>query len=363
MIEATSPHAALLRRWEAIARDGRVVLAEGHDPRVVEAARRLLDRGLGAVHLIVPDDDRVDARLRDRYRGRLVVERIDDLAADVGLYSIIETALADRRVDAETVARLRRDPVILAAAMVRAGAAEAAVAGAATESAAVVRAAIRILGRAEGRSTVSGAFVMLLPDGRPVTFSDCAVVPTPSASQLAEIAADAAMLHERLTGEAPAVAFLSFSTLGSAQHPNVDVVREAVARFRTAQPAVAADGELQFDAAFVPAVAARKAPQSAVAGRANVFVFPNLDAGNLGYKIAERLGGATAIGPILLGLSRPMNDLSRGCSVDDIESVALVSIVLGRSAGAPAIAAARTVPSRASASGVAAVPGSGGAHA
>jgi phosphotransacetylase len=331
MIDAAGPHGALLDRWTAAARDGRVVLAEGDDPRVVEAAARLLDRGVGAVHLVVRSEDRPIAALRDRSGGRLVVHHLDELAADPRLRAAIEAALAGRELGPSAIARLGRDPVALAAAMVRLGDVDAAVAGAVTESAAVARAAIRIVGRAAGRSTVSGAFLMLLPDGRPVTFSDCAVVPVPTADQLVEIAADAAALHDRLTGEAPAVAFLSFSTLGSASHPSVDLVREAVARFRARLPDVAADGELQFDAAFVPAVAARKAPRSAVAGRANVFVFPNLDAGNLGYKIAERLGGATAIGPLLLGLARPMNDLSRGCSVDDIECVALVSVALGRS--------------------------------
>jgi phosphotransacetylase len=331
MIDGAGPHAALLARWERIARRGRVVLAEGHDTRVVQAAGRLLERGLERVHLIVSAQAAELARLRERYPDRLVIERIDDLAADPRIAAIIETALAARGLEPGAIAELRRDPINLAAAMVRAGIVDAAVAGAATESAAVARAAIRIVGRAEGRSTVSGAFLMLLPDGRALTFSDCAVVPEPSPSQLAEIAADAATLHEQLTGETPAVAFLSFSTLGSAEHRSVELVREAVARFRALRPSVAADGELQFDAAYVPSVAARKAPTSAVAGRANVFVFPNLDAGNLGYKIAERLGRAAAIGPLLLGLARPMNDLSRGCSVDDIECVALVSIALGRS--------------------------------
>ncbi len=336
MIDAAGPHGALFRRWEAMARPGRVVLAEGHDARVVEAAGRLLDRGLAAVHLIVPSENTDASRLRDRYGERLVIAHPEELGEDPRLGGIIEASLSGRGLDRAAIAGLRRDPVVLAAAMVRARVVDAAVAGAATESASVARAAIRIVGRAEGRSTVSGAFLMLLPDGTPLTFSDCAVVPTPTASQLVEIAAEAAVLHEQLTGEAPAVAFLSFSTLGSAKHPSVDLVREAVAEFRARLPHVAADGELQFDAAFVPAVAARKAPRSAVAGRANVFIFPNLDAGNLAYKIAERIGGATAIGPLLRGLARPMNDLSRGCSVDDIVSVALASIVLGQSSGVPA---------------------------
>lgn len=329
MMDAPGRRDVLLRRWQERAQGGRLVLAEGQDARVVEAARRLAERGLGAVILIVADSRALANAVRCS-SDTLIVHHVDDLAADPRIAAVIDAAAVRRNLEPAAAVRLGRDPVAVAAAMVRGGLADAAVAGAATESAAVVRAAIRIIGRARDRSTVSGAFLLLLPDGAAVTFTDCAVVPVPTAEQLAEIAADGAALHEELTGQSARVAFLSFSTLGSAQHPSVEAVREAVDLFRRLRPSVAADGELQFDAAYVPAVAARKAPQSTVAGQANVFVFPNLDAGNLGYKIAERLGRATAVGPILLGLARPMNDLSRGCSVEDIEAVSLVSIVLSR---------------------------------
>jgi len=310
--------ASLRQRAAALGRT--VVLPEGWDERVRTAAARLEEEGMGRVILLtgpVGDDEADLPRVAELLRARK----------------------PDRVPDSERALEAARDPLRFAAGLVALGRAHAAVAGATCPTADTLRAGLWALGPAPGIETVSSAFYMVLegreniPSGTSVppsgvlTFADGGVVPEPTPAQLAEIAASAADDRHRIVGDDPRVAFLSFSTRGSASGPRVERVQEAVARFRALRPDVLCDGELQGDAALVPEVAKRKAPESPVAGQANVLIFPDLDSGNIAYKLVQRLAGAVAIGPIVQGLAKPVSDLSRGATAEDIVDVAAVALL------------------------------------
>ena len=223
------------------------------------------------------------------------------------------------------------DPLIYASLLVEIGEASGTVNGCVRTTADVIRNYLYAFGTAEGIKTVSSYFLMILNPGtaaeRPVLYSDCGLVIDPTSEQLRDISLASAQSFKTLTGESAKVAFLSFSTMGSAKHPKIEKVVDALALTRAAAPDLAVDGEMQFDAAFVPAIGERKAPESSVAGKANVFIFPDLDSGNIAYKITERLGGAIALGPIVQGLAKPANDLSRGCSAEDIMTMAAITAI------------------------------------
>lgn len=313
---------------KARARTRVIALSEGEDARVVAGALRAVADGLARV-ILVGDRGAVRAALAAAGGHEGPEVKVMD-PAGAAFADAFHDLRKHKGVTLEQAGRLVRQPLTFAAMLVRQGLADGTVGGAVATTADTVRAALQVVGLAPGVSQVSSFFLMALDaphHGTPrvVVFADCAMVVDPDAAGMAGIALASARSFQALMGEEPKVAMLSFSTRGSAVHDCVTKVAEATALLRGLAPDLAVDGELQFDAAFVPEIAATKAKGSAVAGQANVFVFPSLEAGNIGYKIAQRIGGARAIGPVLQGLAAPANDLSRGCNADDVYNMIAVT--------------------------------------
>lgn len=346
---ATLPLLAALEQ-RAAGLNRRIVLCEGDDARVLRAGVRAHRHGLARI--ILAGDPRALQSMAAEQHVSLDGIAIEDPASSphaAALAEALHKARQHKGLTAQQAVEQVREPLVFAHMMVAAGLADGSVAGAVHTTADVVRTALQTIGAApspdpaagqpaadqvSAPSLVSSFFLMVPPSGHPVDcqgmiFTDCGLVVDPSAQQLAQIAQAGARSAQQLLGEEPRVAMLSFSTNGSAAHPMVDKVREATERLRKACPDLSVDGEIQLDAALVPDIAKRKLRESRVVGRANVLVFPDLNAGNIGYKLAERLGGVRAIGPMLQGLRRPANDLSRGCSEDDILASIVVTSLQG----------------------------------
>ena len=306
-----------------------IVLPDATDERAIQAAKLLADGGIAAPILI--GNPRTIEEQAKKNGTLLSGIRVVDPATSEKLSDfshVFFNLRKEKGIKFEDAQKQMTNPLFFGAMMVREGMADGSVAGSLSTTGDVLRAAIQVIGLAENITVVSSFFLIIFPQ-QVYSFADCAVVPDPTPEQLADIGASTADNHKRLTGEQPRVAMLSFSTKGSASHPHVEKVQQATAILKKKRPDLAVDGELQLDAAVVPKVSQSKAPGSPIARRTNVLIFPDLDAGNIGYKMAQRLAGAEAIGPVVQGLRKPAFDLSRGCSVSDIVNVAAINVVVG----------------------------------
>ena len=311
---------------KAIANKQRIVLPEGEEPRTLQAADRVIADGIAEVTLI-GDRETIMKKAEELKLSHISEAKIfnaNDEKATEKYAELFYELRKKKGVTMEDARKKVKDPLYLGCLIIKMNEADGQVGGALRPTGDVLRAAFQIIKSAPGVNCVSGAFVMLMPEGSPygtngiMVFADCAAIPVPKVEELAQIAVLSAQTAKDIAGIDPKIAMLSFSTKGSAKHENVDKVVEATKLAKEMDPTLKIDGELQADAAIVPSVASLKAPESDIAGKANVLVFPNLEVGNIAYKLVQRIGGAQAVGPLMQGLARPVNDLSRGCSPEDI---------------------------------------------